>query len=65
VSRSSNPPTGFLTVADVAQLTRQCEKTVRRAIKNRDLPAQRFGRSVRISEQAYVHYVKTRQMWTL
>jgi excisionase family DNA binding protein len=49
------PP--FLTVAEVAQLTRLSKATVYRLVRTGRLRAVRFGRSYRISESEVAVYI--------
>lgn len=44
--------TRFLTVTEVADMIRVSRMTVYRWVQSGDLPAVRFGRSVRVPEQA-------------
>jgi excisionase family DNA binding protein len=43
----------FMTVEEIAALTRLSRMTVYRAIRTGDLPATRFGRSFRVRESAF------------
>lgn len=51
VSGSRNPPDQMLTVAEVAQELRVCERTVRRRINDGELRHHKFGRAIRVSRQ--------------
>lgn len=47
----------FLTVAEVAQMTRLSRATVYRLVQARKIPAVRFGRSYRVAEAAVDEYI--------
>ncbi|MET1088932.1 MAG: helix-turn-helix domain-containing protein [Arthrobacter sp.] len=49
--------TRFLTVAEVAQLTRLSKATVYRLVRAGRIPAVRFGRSYRVTEAAVHEYI--------
>ena len=48
----------LLTVQEAASKARVCTMTVRRAIKSEVLPSLRFGRAIRIEEEALSHYLR-------
>jgi excisionase family DNA binding protein len=47
----------FLTVAEVAYLTRLSKATVYRLVRTGRIPAVRFGRSYRVTEAAVDEYI--------
>ncbi len=48
----------LLTVHEAASKAKVCEMTVRRAIKAQVLPSLRFGRAIRIEEEALSQYLR-------
>ena len=50
---------GFLTVAEIAEIVRVSKMTVYRLIRSRDLDATRVGRSLRVPRQAIRRYLET------
>jgi excisionase family DNA binding protein len=52
------PSPRFLTVAEVAYLTRLSKATVYRLVRAGRIPAVRFGRSYRVTEAAVDEYIE-------
>lgn len=57
MSTDGQPASRFLTVAEVAYLTRLSKATVYRLVRAGQIPAVRFGRSYRVSEAAVDEYI--------
>ena len=57
-SESGNIDESFLTVAEVAELLKLNQQTVRNWIDQGSLPAVRVGRSFRVPEQAVHDYLE-------
>lgn len=57
MSTDGQPTPRFLTVAEVAYLTRLSKATVYRLVRAGQIPAVRFGRSYRVSEAAVDEYI--------
>ncbi|MET1087447.1 MAG: helix-turn-helix domain-containing protein [Arthrobacter sp.] len=58
MSQESSPPTPrFLTVAEVAYLTRLSRATVYRLVQAQKISALRFGRSYRVTEAALDEFI--------
>lgn len=47
----------FLTIAEVAHMTRLSKATVYRLIQKHEIPAVQFGRSYRVTEKAVEDYI--------
>jgi excisionase family DNA binding protein len=58
-SRSASATLRFFTIADVAERLNVCERTVRRWIASKSLPAHRPGRLVRISNADLAAFLAT------
>jgi len=54
---ASRPESQFLTIAEVAEMTRLSRTTVYRLVQRRELQAVRFGRSYRVSEKAVRDFI--------
>lgn len=57
MSADEQPSTRFLTVAEVAYLTRLSKATVYRFVRAGRIRAVRFGRSYRVTEAAVDEYI--------
>lgn len=54
----------LMTVPEVAELWKVCDKTVFNAIRNGDLKAIRIGKSVRISREQFTAFLDSRRTET-
>lgn len=58
-------PAEMMTKAEVAQRLQVSIKTIERWIASGDLPAHRFGKSVRISAADYRAFVEKTRKWSV
>jgi excisionase family DNA binding protein len=59
---TTDDDSGFLTVAEIAEIVRVSKMTVYRLIRSHDLDATRVGRSLRVTRQAIREYLETHSL---